>query len=327
MSTRPPQKNGSSLKRISASYVAERFLKQQQVWQAGPAQWRCVCPFHKGAENASQFILNANGNWTCFTCGASGGMRKLLSRLTNVPIGKIDDLIASLPAARSELGKRLPAYKFRHGIEKPPLPESDIVLYKRNCPVYLLTRGFSEAALYKYEIGYDLSSNRIVIPVRDLACRLRGVTRRLDYQTNGPKYFHEWFDKNKLLYGAHLWAKTPIRDGTLYVTEGQLDTVRLFELGMSSVGVFGSNISDEQAALLRHLKFNKLVLAYDNDEAGLMATEQTLSKLTRTTMGRFTYIARYPTKDPGELSRAEDMSCVHWTKTRVHEYWKKYLKL
>ncbi len=295
--------------------VIERLLDSWDLWKSGENEWRSRCPFHAGSNNTT-FRIHISGHWRCFKCDAWGDLEKLVMRLTGVNYQQAKAFLGNMPRMAFSLAdlKTLPKYEDRKkDIENEGmvLREADIVLYTKYCPTYLVGRGFDERILQAYEIGYDHSRGRIVIPVRDIQHRLVGLTLRLDFDNqDGPKYWHDHFDKSRHLYGFHRFADRNIDQ--LHLVEGQLDAVRLVQLGIPAVAILGSSISQHQVELLRnHCRADKVVLTYDNDEAGQKATRQSRRLLSRV-FGPNLYVAEYEGKDPGELRKADQLKLHPW---------------
>jgi DNA primase len=165
--------------------------------------------------------------------------------------------------------------------------------------------------LEMFEIGYNKNRCKIVLPIRDVKGKLVGFTERMDYDGEGPKYWHDHFSKSDHLYGLHLLAGKPVK--RLFLTEGQLDSVRLWQLGLRACAIMGSSISQEQVRLLvDNVHCEKLVLAFDNDEAGEKATLHAARLLAKTRFSSTLYCAKYPGKDPGELTSLKGIKLEPW---------------
>jgi DNA primase len=295
--------------------IIKKLLGSLDLWQSGKLEWRSRCPFHKG-DNPTVFRITAAGNWKCFRCGAYGDLVGLVMKLNNLSFKQASEMVGSgqgmfLSFADME---EMPDYKDWRKSKKagyPLLREADIVLAKRFCPTYLLERGFSEEVLSDFEVGYDQGKSRIVFPVRDVDHRLVGITLRRDFDGDGPKYWHDHFDKSLHLYGFHRFKNRPVDN--LFLVEGQLDAIRLHQLGLAACAILGSSISAAQVDLLnRYAKCEHVVLTFDNDEAGEMASMRSLQVLCRGKFSRGLERAVYPTKDPGELSSLKQISVVPW---------------
>lgn len=199
--------------------------------------------------------------------------------------------------------------------ERPDISEH--APYRCVCSDYLLSRGFLEEWIWHYEIGLDLWSNEIVIPTRDLAGDLVGITRRV--AAEGFPYYHSSFPKSQFV-----WAlKQAIESGetTVCVTEGQGDPLGLapFISPVPVVSTFGSHMSETQAALLAN-HFATVVLAYDNDPPGYQGVDAAVPIL-RSRGVTDLFVLDYDARDPGKLSDAENpnlqyLSYLKWRRLK-----------
>lgn len=298
------------------SGLIEQVLAPYGVWPAGDGKYRSACPIHKG-DNATTFSIFSNGRWRCFKCSAWGDMARLLVAVRHLSLKQAQEYIGSspVPFRRMEDIATLPAKReLKPRVPYEVLQDSLLAPYKKHCPEYLIGRGFSEASLQRFEIGYDLGNSKIVIPVRDSKSRLVGLTYRLDFDTDRSqpaKYWHDNFSKSLHLYGFHLWARRKLR--RFYVVEGQLDAVRMYQLGYAAAAVMGSEISHEQVdVLLRDCQADRIVLAFDNDDAGSKARRDAIYKLSRTRFARGLLVLNYDTNDPGELNEQHQLTTIPW---------------
>lgn len=66
---------------ISSQITGEnlvKFYNLNATYQYG--HWRCVCPFHQGASNKTEFIFNdSEKSFTCFACKTSGTYLKFIA--------------------------------------------------------------------------------------------------------------------------------------------------------------------------------------------------------------------------------------------------------
>ncbi len=122
---------------------------------------------------------------------------------------------------------------------------------------------------------YDRFRDRVIFPIRDYLGRPVGFAGRV-LGDDLPKYLNtpetELFKKAELLYGLDL-AKTAIRaSGECIVVEGYLDVIALHQAGFgNAVAALGATLTAEQASQLSRLDVNRLLLAFDADEAGQRA--------------------------------------------------------
>lgn len=280
---------------------------------------RCRCPHNKLRVNPRAFRIHRSGKWRCYSCNTYGDITKLLMDVRKLTFQQAKEIAAdteNLPVLHSlEDLPVIPAYAERHAPKTYPwLRDASIATFIDYCPEYLRGRGFSERVIRRYEIGYDVSRHKIVIPVRDVHKKIVGLTYRTDFdgdKDQPSKYWHDNFDKSAHLYGFHLHVDEP--RPAIAVTEGQLDTCRLSQLGLASVAVMGSDMSNAQLDLLvRHAKTDRVILAFDNDEPGETATRKTIQMMMRTRFRVGLSVLVYDGKDPGELLAGMRMSTRPW---------------
>ena len=127
---------------------------------------------------------------------------------------------------------------------------------------------------------YDKFRNRLMLPVIDTRGDVVAFGSRV-LDKSEPKYMNSSetpvYSKRRVLYGLNL-AKKSKRQGIL-LCEGNLDIVTLHQAGFdNAVASMGTALTTEQTRLLsRYTK--ELVLCYDNDAAGQMATQKNIELL------------------------------------------------
>ena len=299
------------------SQAIGRTLGPYDLWLETKGVWRCRCPIHSvsGDGNKTSFRIKQDGRWVCFACHRWGGFADLLMHLSGVSFQQANALLENLPETFSSLDEVLllpPREELLRRLKYPLLSEAVMGPYRGNCSIYLLNRKFSTNVLKLYGIGYDVQQGRIVIPARDHSGRLVGVTYRVDYEGSSTwKYFHEHFTKAQHLWGFHFWANNE-QIPRVYIVEGQLDSVRMHQLGHAACSIMGSFMSDDQVEILNRYCKTDVTLMFDNDEAGKKCTQETVRKLMKTRFGRNLTIACYDSKDPGELTVSK-VDLKHWS--------------
>ena len=127
---------------------------------------------------------------------------------------------------------------------------------------------------------YDKFRNRLMLPVIDVRGDVVGFGSRV-IDKSEPKYMNTTetvaYSKRRVLYGLNLAKKT--KRPNMILCEGNLDVVTLHQAGFdNAVACMGTALTQEQIRLLS--RFTKeLVLCYDNDGAGQMATDRALELL------------------------------------------------
>lgn len=130
---------------------------------------------------------------------------------------------------------------------------------------------------------YDKFRNRLMLPVIDAAGEVLGFTSRV-MDDSTPKYLNtpetSLFKKRSILYGIN-FAKQTKRDFFLLV-EGNLDVITLHQAGFdNAVATMGTALTPEHVRLMGRYT-HQLVLCYDNDSAGVEATERAMTVLRET---------------------------------------------
>ena len=127
---------------------------------------------------------------------------------------------------------------------------------------------------------YDKFRNRLMLPVIDVRGDIVGFGSRV-IDKSEPKYMNTTetpvYSKRRILYGLNLAKKT--KRPNIILCEGNLDVVTLHQAGFdNAVASMGTALTVEQTRLLsRYTK--ELVLCYDNDNAGQLATQRALEML------------------------------------------------
>lgn len=155
--------------------------------------------------------------------------------------------------------------------------------------------------------GYmDAFFDRVMFPITDLSGRVIGFGGRV-LQGNAPKYKNTadtpLFSKRHVLFGL-AQAKDAMRTkNQAILVEGYMDVIMPHQSGFTNVvAPLGTALTDEQCKLLR-AQAEQVIVAFDADTAGQLATLRGLEKLYDT--GCDVRVLRIPDgKDPDEYIRA-----------------------
>jgi DNA primase len=187
-------------------------------------------------------------------------------------------------------GEDARAYLAARGISKEAAEEFGIGYAPRYSDFLLrrMTRDFSSEILVEAGLAHkdargevrDSFRGRVIFPVHDLSGRVVGFGARL-LDGEGPKYLNtretEVYRKGQLLYNLHR-AKTEVsRTATAYVVEGYTDVIALHGAGVpAAVATCGTALGEGHFELLRRFA-ERVVLAFDSDEAGAGAAQKAYS--------------------------------------------------
>jgi len=160
----------------------------------------------------------------------------------------------------------------------------------------------------------DMFRGRLMIPLHDATGRVIGFTARLldeSAQTNGrdaPKYINTpqtpLYDKSRHVYGLHL-AKEAIRKTKFVVmVEGNLDVISSHQAGVRQVVATAGTAMTEQHLKALSKFTGDIRLSYDQDKAGLNATERAIGVAGK--VGVSISMITIPSgKDPDELIKQD----------------------
>ena len=142
--------------------------------------------------------------------------------------------------------------------------------------------GFLCARSKKSNSVFDLFRNRVIFPIFDITGNVIAFGgRRLDDSRDPNKYLNTndtpAFKKSKNLYALN-FAKNHSSE-CLILCEGYMDVIALHAAGFeNAVATLGTAITPEQARIFsRYTK--KVVISYDNDEAGQRAADKAFKNL------------------------------------------------
>lgn len=278
-------------------------------------QLNSCCPFHNDA-NPSFSINMRTGKWICYKgCGA-GDFVKFVSLIEDISRedaavmvkdwvwkGQPDD---HLLKTTLQIIQQLKMGKQQKPSQRPePINEEILKRFDYTNYDYMLSRGFKLETLQEFGIGYY--KGHVTIPVRDESARLIAVVAR-SIEAHGAKYLplvpKLGYKKSGVLFGLD----KVLPNVTLgMVVEGPLDVVRAFQEGFrGAVALQGSMVSNEQVRLLLK-RFNQLIIATDNDDAGRTAKKRIIRALKKK-MLLFEFTFPKGVKDVGEL----DTNGLRW---------------
>ena len=151
--------------------------------------------------------------------------------------------------------------------------------------------------------GYvnDVFQRRIMFP--DLEGNVIGFTGRIYEDTNQAKYINSKesniFKKGQILFNYHRAKQEIKRKKEVILVEGNMDAIRMFASGIKNVvALMGTSLTEEQVAIIKSLRA-KIILMFDNDSAGEIATYQNGTILEEANL--IPYIVRLSgEKDPDE---------------------------
>jgi len=256
------------------------------------------CPLHEKRTGERErrpdhwSINRRSGSHHCFSCEYSGSLTRLIMDMTKVGIWEAHQLIRRFDVDLS------------HDIDEAPweppiglVVESHLADYGPVPPRAAGRRRLTTESLDRFQIRWDYDDAAWVIPI------LSPTGDKWGWQTKGGDGIRNHppgIRKGRTLFGLNC-----LSSGRALLVESPLDVVFLDALEVPAVAAFGCQVSDRQMKLLIE-RLDTLVLALDNDKAGVRETRRLLEEKWhhRIPLSVFNY-AGMRGKDPGELTPPE----------------------
>lgn len=258
---------------------------------------RACCKIH-GGDNPTAFVMNTeNGLWYCHTgdCGA-GDVFTLVQKMENLDFPSAVKWVANffhVDISNLQITERKQAYmqeikqwiKTMQSRKKKTLNEYVIDAEIREVTKF---REFKEETLRHFDLGYveriKLKKrdggeytlyNRLVFPIIQNGIQVGALFRRIK-STDVPK----WSNQPANIETENLLYNYDATHGKMeiVVVEGILDVWAYHEIGITAVATFGAHLTEEQAKLLLRTGAD-IVLSYDGDDAGRIATKKAIDML------------------------------------------------
>ena len=151
---------------------------------------------------------------------------------------------------------------------------------------------------------YSTFRDRLMFPIIDVRGNVIGFSGRT-LGDAGAKYLNSKdtlvFNKGRNLFALNLAKKS--KAGYIILSEGNIDIVALHQAGFdsafdSAVASLGTSLTPEQARLISRYT-NEVIIAYDNDGAGIKASQRAIGILERLDL-KVRVLRMTGAKDPDE---------------------------
>lgn len=289
-------------------------------YEEAGGEYRASCPMHEKRvgrpdSNPSWYINEDSGLSICFSCGYRANLERLIADVRGIDIGQAKALLVDsrthieASRIRERITKSL-TWVVRKD-EDQYLPESSLAAFDSPPERALVARGLTPESCSRYGVMWDSSEQAWILPIRHpWTERLMGWQVKSQVRSGFVRNRPTGVKKARTLFGIEVMHE----GDTAWVVESPLDAVRLDGFGYSAVATYGSHVSRSQIDLLS--AFDRIVLAFDNDDAGAMATDQVTEGLRK--VGADVLIARFPDgrKDPGDCAAEEikNLEMIHWVR-------------
>lgn len=257
-------------------------------------EYRMMCPYRenhiigKGVGDGSKsFFINPEKNvFTCFSCGASGNLMRLLTTKLGMSFSDAIEVVTL-----ENVPLEYEPYEDYESIEEVRLPEFQpphIIDFSRQ-PRKYIRRGFSREVLRHFKVGESIVNGVRTMTVPMFQGRvLVGVKYQIDSSEGRNFWYSEGFNKRKFLYNDHDCKEA-------IVVEGESDTWRsCMNDRPNTKATLGTSVSDWQ--IDRLAESERVIIAHDNDLPGIRSKEKLYHRLKHRTEVLF---AQYEADDPG----------------------------
>ncbi len=188
---------------------------------------------------------------------------------------------------KTKEGEQAIKYLYNRGIYKDFIlnfklglaPKNSCYLQKMLNSKKFLKKDLIDAGILSKNSGSIFFTDRIIIPIYDIFNNVVGFTARKykDTSTFGPKYINSpetlLFKKSKILFGLNYCRSKIIKTKTIIIVEGQIDCLKLIYNGFDfCVASQGTAFSDDQVKQIIRLGVKKVYVAFDSDDAGIVAS-------------------------------------------------------
>ena len=265
------------------------------------------CPYHgNGLERRpSAGISKSTGKFHCFACNeihelpevisycfghyedafGTFGWKWLNKNFTSVSIEERDDIDLDMSRDRRHANLKF-------------VSEEELDSYRYTHPYWKKRKITNEDIIELFDLGYDKHTDCITFPVRDIHGNCLFVARR----STKTKYFNYPKGVEKPLYGLYEIHQLEQFPDELIVCESMLDALTAWEYGKYAVALNGLG-NERQFKELRELPCRKIILATDNDSAGMTARDRIRNNVPNKIITE--YILPENRKDLNELSLQE----------------------
>jgi len=287
---------------LSNSFIAEyvELRIPNGRWQSGGREWVAPSPFLP-TDYKRHFSINVDkGLWQCFKTGKQGNFVQLYSHIEKLSLraawsrlmfksleeGGADSFVVEDETTwwndafhGTLIDANFEPLTTESDLEDPLVKEAFMYLDSRKI--------FPEEDADYYICREGRYANRLIIPYRDEDDEVYYFQARAlgDQQ---PKYLNPGIDEGVRSQNV-LYPFDTSKE--VIVTEGPLDAISLKKAGFNATCTNGSTVSEVQAMQLKELN-HRVIMAYDNDEAGARGVKKFEELRKRLRMSNF-YIC-YP---------------------------------
>ncbi len=155
--------------------------------------------------------------------------------------------------------------------------------------------------------GYnDRFYDRLMFPIHNHFGKIIGFTGRILHENPAAaKYLNTpetpVFKKSKILYGFHRSKEHIRNERSAFLVEGQMDFLMAWQDGVKTgIATSGTAVTQDHLLVLRRYA-DKLVVSFDNDDAGWAASERVLSMAHALDFTTYVVLLSESVNDPADI--------------------------
>lgn len=266
----------------------------------------CPDPDHSD-ERPSAWVNTSKGLWICYSCGAGGKVEDILPRGVRVnrdiTLEQLEEAIAAITSIQED------SYYPESWLRRFTIWDDRFTYWEGE-------RGLTRETIEQFKLGWDPDERAATYPLRDTAGRVLGVVRRF-IGDQRPKYKYPRGAPIHLnLFAYERVASSPL----VVLTEGAMDALAWWDVGVPAVSQYGGLLSDSQVRLLSRSSITEVVCCFDNDRQGLECLDLAMqSRLAdHCLMSTVVWDGKFSSyKDPAEVPKADRRELLDTRITRL----------
>lgn len=253
------------------------------------------CPFHAPdrKQKTLSWSVNINtGQHYCFACGVGGSFASLVMNRLGIPYAEAVVWVnsrAGMRKASKWIEKRSEVQD-----EQFTIDDSDLAFFVRPPDSALESRKIDALSAFSYEVMWNDKTGSWIFPIRMPDGRLIG------WQEKNAHRFRNYpagVRKSETLFGLGTFEHV----SRTILVESPVDAVRCRSSGAGSgLSSYGVRVSDKQLAIIYDVT-DSLVLALDNDSAGMEETARICREFKQLPVSVFNY-GELRVKDIGDMT-------------------------
>ena len=191
---------------------------------------------------------------------------------------------------------------------------------------FMKSRGIKQEDIKKAGLtnrfGGDMFRKRMTVALMDQMGQIIGFTARtVEDEPNSPKYLNTSqtiiYDKGRHVFGLSQAKESIRKQDFVVIVEGNMDVISSHQAGATNVvATAGTAMTSMHLKTLSRLT-SKIKLAFDNDSAGLAATERAIELAKELDIDLFIVSLPKGAKDPDELIQEDVTLWQNATKSEI----------